>query len=134
MRLRKQILSIGDVATTNWSLQDTVVYNQSTKAQPFYPKYNFQFPKIIATVSFAQRTLFIFFSLRSFHFILSTHPPTSLSLSFSHTPVLFSLTFSHFLSQIFPRICCRHELHSCSSHSIAHSVPIPYLFRSMRFI
>ena len=99
MRLRKQILSIGDVATTNWSLQDTVVYNQSTKAKPIYPKYNFQFPKIIATVSFAQRTL-LYFSLsdRFISFSLNTPTHLSLSLFFSHA----SFIFTHFLALSVP--------------------------------
>ena len=79
------------------------------------------------------RTL-LYFSLSDRLISFSLSATTHLCLSFSLTPISFSLTFSHFLSQIFPRICPRHELHSCSSHSIAHSVPIPYLFRSMRFI
>lgn len=64
------------------------------------------------------------------HFSFNTSTHLFLSLSFSRAYFIFT----HFLSQIFPRICPRHELHSCSPHSIAHSVPIPYLSRSMRFI
>lgn len=109
LRLRIQLLFIGDVAKTNWSLQDTVVYNQSTKAKPLYPKYNFYSQN--NRYGFLRSNLklwkdsFIFLSMFvtiHFSFNTSTHLSLSLSLFLSRLFHFHSLSLPNFPENLSP--------------------------------